>query len=674
MKKFYLPLLCMGLLSTTLFSQNTFVTGNATVKVQPNTLFYHGGNFTVKAAASDPSVIINSGNIKINGSFVNEVPEGKNFVSTYVDTPAESYGQVIINDDIATVLNSTQNMLSMEKKAINPLTSTWGQFAIPYQFTNVQTAHQKLFPNIAFVGAGSRYNHSVMTWDNMTRPEYDHIANGVVIKPTDYVILNLASGSPLEDYMGNGTDILTYSGTPANAMYDVKFRPTIYPNKPWDQWKNSQNIYREKYVTYIEEHLRVSTSPDFGRNYFQFGNPYTSNIDLSKIGTNATPGDTDGVYVKDLLGVVKIVGMYWEEDEGVDVAGVTHKRATYNSGTNTWGGDAEALIIKPFEGFYVGLTAAATQEERTFSFNDGLKTFSNTPALTPSGGVVLVGKTSDVETFSESPDSYDKMSQNLSLSSVSNRSSFYQLGLNLYTEENVKTGNVVYVIVDSNSQSGITQPLEAIYTDFYKGFFLTQENTDGSEVTTPNQVMQINTVHHKYVSKPIQLFFQTPENDYSGYYLKADLFYKNIFNKLKLEDGNYVDGNSFFFYDKVQDVLLPVTTDFSYYIERPEETQSSRYVVYWNGGPIDNKGKMEVADELAGTTQVYKDGDFHKIRFDENWSSADIAVYDLAGRSVFKEDNVKTDVDYVLDLPKTIVYVVKIQSNSGETVTQKIIR
>lgn len=675
MKKYYLPFIALGLFSGTVFSQNTFVTGTAKVKVQPGTLFYHGGNFTVKAAASPDATIVNDGNIRINGSFANEVPNGKNFLNTYNQSNG-NYGQVIINSTTETPLNGTQNRLTMQKMSINPGTSDWGQFAIPYRFATVKEAFETLFSEgIETVNyqAGNRYNHSVMTWDNITRPEYDHIAPTVAINPTDYVILNLINHPQLNEFMEDGTRLMFYSGRPTNAPYSVPFRPALYAETsvPWDVWKLRRNIYGEQYQTYIEDYRSDVVSPDFGRYLFQFGNPYTSNIDLSRIGRD---GDADGVYVENLNGVFKASNNSWTADEGGDIGNATYLRATYDSGSNTWAGNAEALIVKPFEGFYIGLSSTSTnRSDRNFTFNNGLKTFSNGPSNSAGSLSKMGGEFQDTEDMVTedgriSPNSY------LIANNATTRTTFYQLGLNLYTENDQPTGNTVYVVVDTYSENGVDEILEAEYSDFNRGFFLAQENADGTEVTTSSRKMQINAIHPRFVSKPIPLFFSTPSNDINGYYVKADLFYRSIFNKLNTEDVNFVDGNSFFFYDKAQDILLPITTDFSYYIERPDEVPSNRYVVYWNGGPQENTEKLGVSDELAGLTQVYKDGNVHKIRFNDSWSTADVMVYDLTGRSIFRKEGVKTDVDFTLDLPNTSAYVVKIQSNTGEVVTQKILR
>src|SRR5690606_25928991 len=105
----------------------------------------------------------------------------------------------------------------------------------------------------------------------------------------------------------------------------------------------------------------------------------TSNINLAGIGQNS---DADGVYIQDLLGVLKVTENQWVEGEGVLLEQNDYKRATYNVITDTWAGDPEALIVKPFESFAIVLTADANRDiPRSFPFNDGLKTFSNDPGV-----------------------------------------------------------------------------------------------------------------------------------------------------------------------------------------------------------------------------------------------------------------------------------------------------
>src|SRR5690606_5697542 len=187
------------------------------------------GDFVLTDLANAPSVIRNGGKIRIIGDFENaNTTDGFNFINTWTDSL--SYGQVIINDS-----STSTGRLTMQKPPIDPATFTWGQFAIPYHFSTVANAFQTLFGGIDYKTSGGRYGHSIMTWDNTTRPEYDHIAAGVQIKPTDYVLLNLVNHPELIGVMDPGSSALSYAGTPANGQHSVAYRPGIYRDitVPW---------------------------------------------------------------------------------------------------------------------------------------------------------------------------------------------------------------------------------------------------------------------------------------------------------------------------------------------------------------------------------------------------------------------------------------------------------
>ncbi len=647
------------------YSQEAFVAGNAKVKVNEETLVYFGGGLTLKNEVNQEKVVENAGNIIIKSNFENTGTgagaDGKNFVSTWVDD--SNYGQVIIQQDV-----TTTSALTLEKGAINPANFSWGQFAIPYDFENPNDATLALFGR-AFTGS-SRYYSSMMKWDNLVKPEFDQLTSAgsgpTGLAPGDYVILNLAYSSPgIKGVMENalsGTGKLPYAGVPTNQNYLQNFNVASYPETLWSTWKENKNSYNERYKTYVFDDIRDSGSDNYGRYFFQFGNPYTSNIDLSYIGTNDS---NDDIFIEDLMSVAKIGSESWNSDTGSTAT--SSVRAVWNNG---WSGNPEALLVKPFETFIIGLYSDAERNTRAFEFSDKLKTFNNEPGA----GSSLPSIGSDID---------GKMNNNNHLLLAFNPNSstkqvFYQLGLRLYDSYDHYTNNEVYVVVGSSSkvQNGVEDKYESEYADFdgRTGFYLAQENADGSEVTSSDRKLYINAVNVKYASKPIQLFFNRKANDYEGYYLKSDLFYGSIFNRLKPEDVNFTGNNSFYFYDKFEDVLLPITTDFSYYIELSDNALESRYQVFWNGGPQQNK--MGVDEEILPESQtfIYKDKDKQMVRFNEDWSSAEIKVYDLTGRSILTHKNVKTDFDFELKLPAKGVYVVKILSDTEEVYTQKIIK
>lgn len=668
-KNYFLLSLGMGIVFGLSNAQEAYVTGTAKVKVQPNTLFYFGDNLHV--TSNSTAVFENAGNVKIDGNYVNASATGANFVSTW-DVPSNntSYGQVIINEA------STAGRLTMEKGTIDPNVFDWGQFAIPFYYSTVDEAMGFLF-GTTYSSSGNRYQKSMMVWDNIQKPEFDHFNAGAPLdanSPTAYYILNLeyASGN-IKTVMENNAK-LAYRGLPSNGVFSNRPMNTNmyhFGGVPWSNWKGKKNTYQEKYQTYIEDKVRnISDDAGYGRNYFQFGNPYTSNIDLAYIGSPASPGYDDGNDIQGLLGVARVADLDYTDQGGSTSSAMVV--ATYNEATNTWGGNASALLVKPFEPFIVVLNNGSTNTgDRFIHFSDKLKTFSMTPNSMGSGVIVApkngdAGGTPEMEEEGVSP--FGGL--------TSARPRFYQVGLNLYNSNGAPTGNVAYVIVsNSGVVNGTPHALESEYSDFNgrTGFYLAQENPDGSPVLNSARKMHINAVNMYFNNKPIPMFFNRKAGDLNGYYIKADLFYQNIFTQVSQDENNFIDGNSFFFHDKREDVLMPITTDFNYYVDVSEKSLDNRYTIYWNGGPVLNKGEM---DETLATsaTLIYKDRQTHKIKFNTEWSSANVKVYDMSGRNIMSYSNVDTKTDFELNLPKGGVYVVKAESNTGDVYTQKVVK
>lgn len=629
--------LCLSIISGIAFAQDANIVGNMKVKVEPNTLFYFGENLNLKQNVTDNKVIENEGNIKIDGNLTNAHSTGENFVSTWIDK--DTYGQVIINQ------NKDAGKLAMEKGKINPAVFAWGQFAIPFAYNNAQEAMQNLF-GVDYTSSTNRYNASMMVWNN-NKPRWDHLNASSILKPGDYVILNLsADAGNVLDAMNNN-DVLIYKGAPTNKEHSItgissNFYQTI--GAEWNDWKNKRNIYNEAYHTYIEDHRRdLSTDPvNYGKHSYQFGNPYTSNIDLSLF--------ADSFAADSLIGVFKFGNLDWNIDSGSSSLTDAAKKATYNG--TIWAGDAEALIAKPFEPFV--LTYANEDIPASFTFDDTMKTFSMTSNASLTQPSPLVPGQSNYQTEGV------------------NNADFYQLRLNLYDENDAFTGNRIFVVVTNGIENGTPNNLESEYSDFgnRNGFYLAQENAEGLPVNSSARKMDINTVNLDFENKPIPLFFNREAGDPNGYYLKANLFYGSIFNQL--EEENYPDQNSFYFYDQTEDVFIPITTDFNYYIG-PDDIygEKIRYELYWNANPDDRLG---LGEELAGHTIVYKDQLVHKVRFNQNWNTAEVKVFDLSGRNILTYNNVDTKTDLTIKLDLSGVYFVRIKADTGEVYTQKILK
>ena len=69
---------------------------------------------------------------------------------------------------------------------------------------------------------------------------------------------------------------------------------------------NAVNSYNEKYNTYLDDSFEFTTSAwagTFGQNWYQFGNPFLTNLDLSNIGYTESVTGSDGNAVKNIWGI-----------------------------------------------------------------------------------------------------------------------------------------------------------------------------------------------------------------------------------------------------------------------------------------------------------------------------------------------------------------------------------
>ncbi|MDD3458119.1 MAG: T9SS type A sorting domain-containing protein [Weeksellaceae bacterium] len=648
----YLLLLAgVWLMSGLCFSQNVFITNNAPVKVEENTLVYFGQNLSLNSDAENgdgTAVVTNAGNIKIDGEFFNASSTGDNIVNTWTDNT--NYGQIIIRDQ-----NNTSGRLSMEKGVINPSSFSWGQFSIPFVFNNANDAMLGLF-GVPYVNGANRYMASMMAWDNSVNPEFDHLNNASSISPTDYYILNLTYGSAgILNIMQNNSK-LTYRGIPSNGQYNSGLMNTsmYFPGLDWDSWKDMINSHNEKYSSYIDDPVLTTTDFNYGKYVYQFGNPYTSNLNLAYMGTNDGSAHEDGVYLDNLSAVAQLNTASWAY--GTGLVSSTMVKATYNSSLNQWAGDAEALIVKPFEPFLVVLNSPVDQ---SIDFTDGLKTFEMQV-----GSDVDVGGKPAQTTANDSP----------VVSQDGNGTAFYQLRFKLYDEEGNETGNRVNIAVSPVVEDEVPNEFEAEYYDFQgSGFYLAQERADGGHVTASERKMDINAINIEFVGKPIPMLFNRVEGDQTSYKIKAELFEGSIFNKLQNENENFSDGNTFYIYDNETDELAEVQNGSVFVIEPiPANGAKNRYEVYWNEGPS-GKG-LGTNDQLASATIIYKDKDSHFVKFNDQWAFAEVKVYDMSGRNILTYEKVDTKNNLEIKLASRGVYVVKIKSNTGEVYTQKIIK
>ena len=115
------------------------------------------------------------------------------------------------------------------------------------------------------------------------------------ISPTPTGSVYTLNGLPYGD---NVLDHPSLEVTLQNAGSTVDFGPT----------GNYLNEYNEKYNTYLQDQFQKTTDPawtplKFGKNIYQFGNPFFTNLDLYNIGRVETTGPTDDNFLRKIWGI-----------------------------------------------------------------------------------------------------------------------------------------------------------------------------------------------------------------------------------------------------------------------------------------------------------------------------------------------------------------------------------
>ena len=658
----------------------TYVGDGAKFYVSSGALVYSGGDMAVNSAVAQ--TVENKGNIIIVGDYkkgttvANAATDGQEFLNVY--TSQNDYGQVIIQN----TASATDARMTVQRPAA-PSAYYNGSFPISFPYKDAATYLMKSFGKNEsdFIGTCALnancgpnfYNMSLHKWNN-SKVHNDPIQVGVPIVAGDYYLLNLRKG----DMQSVMTGIVGYKGMPSPGTYIAKGKSIIpnfteaqFSDFTYDQWRTKVNPYNEEYQSYMG---RVSSaSKTYAKNIYRFGNPYTSNLDLSAFdGTNAwlkimnaggprtIKGATDAQMIKDFY-VSKRTQAYdviWNPSTGSTNANADYVKAMYNG--TTWVGSPEALLIRPFETFNLNFaqvnptTLGATRVvDVEVSFNDSQKTFEYAPGITPQAGTVPYGK------MVSNSVSTDSRSAKSASAAVSNINGFYQAEIFLI-ENNTIIEQPVY-LVGANYEKESADAAVSNRKLFVLG------NTNGQVVSTSQK--DFNTFNSvDYVAKPLGLGFKDLKVG-STYELRFNLYEGSIFNRVK----NLSDAK-FYIFDSASNKSEIVNADksFSFTINSDADLQSlsNRFVMFWQNVPEGTLGQENV-DLNNGKTIVYRDSDLRKVKFEKVANKASLEIYDMSGRLLNSASNVSTSSDYVLPLTSQGVFVVKVTYDNGEVRTLK---
>ena len=621
------------------YAQDTYIGNKVIVKVQPNTLFYNGGdvniyNNTQNTGTTLAEVVKNEGFVEIAKDYKNSVTSttGTEFINLYTD--AQSYGQVIIKGSNS----STTGKMTMQKKSVNSADIQQYPMTFPFQ-GNVEDLMYSFdgknpsnFRGNCGLNArcSQRYWMTLFHWNNNSIVN-DAVPTGASTKPGEFYLLNIIPNTGLNTEF-NGTNLINYKGIPAPDEITFSNLRTLPPSisdiesLPYNSWKNRINAYNEYYWSYMGNY-NSATDLAYGKNIFRFGNPYTSNLDLSIPATWMTQSSLP-------FEITKLSTSYkhtWNNTTGSShnsIASTQYVSANYVNGA--FAGNREAILIRPLEMFQVSFSQN-NLVTLGVNFKQVHKTFNQTPTPPPS------------------PRTQNNRFHQLKVTLIDNDENIASEPVYLAAADVFETG----VVVNKNSESAIT---------------LLEEDVDGNVIANANTL--INTFKDDYIAKPVHLSLKDfPVGN--KYQMKFNLQESNIFTD---DVVKFTNGDKFYLYDKLKDSYTEITGNTTVDINITDKS-ADQYTFYWKQTP---KTLSTVDLDKKFKTQIYKfTQDAYHIKLDSSKKIADLEIYSIAGSKVAdqKNINISNSNDVKLNIPRgnSGVYIVKVIYNDGTENNLKVL-
>ncbi|AZZ59764.1 T9SS type A sorting domain-containing protein [Riemerella anatipestifer] len=414
---------------------------------------------------------------------------------------------------------------------------------------------------------------------------------------------------------------------------------------------SATNKYRERYNSYWQDAFAITDgitawTGDFGKNIYQYGNPFLTNLDLGQL-VSSIP-NIRGVRI---------------EPSGVVSSG---QGATYSTGykfvTFAGGiavGDTPA-IIKPMQTFVIKLKDNTSQ---TLNF-DNLRRFAYTQrALGTNYSVTAQAKKGnlggELTTLSS-----NRTANNFT---VSSSSTVKQLGLIALDANGVELDRTYYVVY-GDAQTG--QPSSASTQVAASG------NLMGTfeEIPTGGIDESLSSTYWLYINEANEVTYKGKEIPMYTFSDKIHSFKVDIKENAKpIEEGASKLTSNESFYIKVGDkftelrqgATLPVTPS----------SQSAYFGLYYGKPANEVLSSVEVQKPSSTVVVFDSSSNTHRVLFDQTWAKADVVVYDMSGRTIASQKDVDASTAFEIKLPAgQATYLVTAVSEKGVKFSQKIIK
>ena len=674
----------LGLLSLA-FSANAQsllgVQDQASLHIKEDALIYSGGELKTV----ENGVIDNFGNVMIVGGGFKTVTasntdktNGGNFILRLWTKPGITngsivnggtvikYGQLYIDNQ------TTQAQVTgiVDKEYKDNSHGAYQQMAIPFYKKKFSELSTELNANLS----GNRNNRTgVLVWNN-SKVRFDHFDpvnnNTTDIKLAGHAVANsgatsyYAIGSRYFNSFTGGTlntlstNVFTIKGVPFAGDITAVLSGAGDGVDFGVGGKNT-NYYREQYKSYLGDHWEHSSSPwtgNYGKNIYQFGNPYLTNINLKYIGT----------IIDNLMGV-RVEPSTSVKATGAETGGVY---VSYNN-AGVAIGDVKHVIVRPMGTFEIKLSGPSVRvldfgQLRKFAYEANT---SNTS--TYNSGVTVQSKSSNKEfSLSELSELSTNSTAKIANARLSS-STVKQLGVIALDADGKELGRTYYVVY-ADGVSG--QPTK----------FSSQVTANSKTIIGTFEESKKGGVDEDLINSYWLYINEANENDFKGKEVPMRIYssdvkslaFEILENAEDIADGQerLSSGESFYIFDGKKHVLIgnnkkisisSTDAEFGLYYGKPAEL-------------VSQKNTIATIQKPSATILAYDESiAAHKILFDPEWKKATVQVFDLSGRLIFSQANVDaTKGEFVVNLPSAVrgTYVVTAVSETGKKFSQKVIK
>lgn len=626
MKKKILALNILAL-SVTLSAQVlTTVDNGGYVTIMPGALMYNGGGINV----NNTGVIDVYGNVQISGvatDVVTTATTNGGRINLKLNTSVPnfaSYGQLQI-DGISQ--GNITGVVSKEYR--DNRHGDYQQVALPFYQKTIGSLNTEVpqlgLTDVRFVGGKASGKNALLYRNDLVREDLKTL-NSLTTNPYDYYVIGTKNITDVTYFPTNTSTINGRPSATGNVLTLVDAGKNVY----FGTYGDALNYHGQRYYSYLYDAWDASTNlwtGDFGRNIYQFGNPYLMNLDLSAL---------PPAFISKVKGI-----RYETSNTATNLSNASHsvKMLNFNASGKPIG-DVNSPLIKPMQEFVIKLRDNSGPK---LNF-DNLRTFSFTPATQA--------------TASKSSNSADNVKQ------------IGVIGLDANGTEIGRTYFAVYPQAISGLHSGYSA--QATTTSRIIGTYEEDKNGGVDAGAAELYWMYINEANETdFQGKRLSLYTYGQDIKSLKFEIREDA-------KELAEGQSQLSTNKSFYIAKGSNEKQVVSNGQIIDISDVAGSGSAlakEFGLYY--GDLDKTLGSDNASLIAKTVvakNVSTNG--YEIVFSPKWKLAKVDVFDMSGKSLASYKNIATTSNFRLptDLFPNGSYIVRVESENGEVALQKIIK